>query len=99
MNGEDLLKEVYAFHSQVNYHDNQGKLVKDEINQEMKVEFHDLSSEKNDNSSSPLYKTKEDSHHHSKSSREKENNYCSIQRKQRLPPLLTKEEINHIINM
>ena len=68
MDDEDLLEALYEFPSQVNCHDDQEKLVEDEINQEMKLDSHYLSSETNDNSSAPLYTTKEDIQHHVQSS-------------------------------
>ena len=58
MNDDDLLEALYGFSSQVNCHDEQEKLVEDEINQEMKVDPQGLSFEENDNSSPLLYKTK-----------------------------------------
>jgi hypothetical protein len=99
MDDEDLLEALYEFPSQVNCHDDEEKLVEDEMNQEMKVDSHYLSSETNDNSSSPLYETQEYIQHHGQSLGEKQNNCCLIQRKQRLPPTLTEEEINQILSM
>ena len=99
MHEGDLLEALYGFHSQFNFHDEQEKLVEGEINQEMKVDPQDLSLETNENLSTPLYKTKEDIQHHGQSAWEEENNCCLIQRKQRLPPLLTEEEINQTLRM
>ena len=65
----------------------------------MKEDPQDLSMGKIDNSSALLCEAKEDIQPHDQSSQEKENNFCSIQRKQRLPPPLTEEEINQILSM
>ena len=59
----------------------------------MKEDPPDLSMGTNDNTSALFCEAKEDIHLHDHPSREKENNFCSIQRKQRLPPPLTEEEI------
>lgn len=46
-----------------------------------------------------MYQAKEDIQDHEKSSQVKENICFLLQRKQRLPPPLTEEEINKILNM
>jgi hypothetical protein len=98
MDDEDLFEALYHFSSQVYCHDDQGMLVVDEINEEMIVDSHDLSSETNNDSSAPLCTTNENIQHHGQSAEEKENNCCFIQRKHRLPPPLTEEEIDQLLN-
>ena len=88
---EDLLEEIFEFHSQVNCHDNQGKLVENKSHQEIEIDPKDLSVETNDNSSTFLCEAKKDIHPHDQYSQDKEKNWCSIQRKQRFPPPLTEE--------
>ena len=65
----------------------------------MKEYPQDLFVVTNDNSYALLCEAKEYIQPHDQSPQQKENNCCSIQRKQRLPPPLTEEEINKILSM
>jgi hypothetical protein len=94
MDDEDLFEALYHFSSQVYCHDDQGMLAVDEINEEIIVDFHDLSLETNNDSFAPLCTTNENIQHHGQSAEEKENTCCFIQRKHILPPPLTEEEID-----
>ena len=57
---EDLVEAIHESHSQINCHDNQEKLVEDEINQGMEENPQDLSEGTNDDSSSLLCKAQKE---------------------------------------
>ena len=57
---EDLVEEIHAFHTQVNFHENQEELFEDDINQEIKEDPQDLFKGTSDDSSSLLCKAQED---------------------------------------
>ena len=96
---ESLLEVVHEFHSQIIYHDIQEELVEDEINQEIKEYSQDLFEGTSDDSPSLLCEAQENIQPQNQPSQEKENCFTSIQRKRKMPPLLTEEEINQMLNI
>ena len=96
---EDLLTSIHEFHSQDRYHDNLDELVEEEINQGIEGNPQDLSEGTSDDSPSLLGEAQENIQPQNQPSQEKENYCTSIQRKRKMPPLLTEEEINQMLNM
>ena len=87
------------FFTHANYPEHHQELVEDEKNQEMKENPQDLSKGTSNDSSSLLGKAQKDIHPLNKLSQEKED-FCSyIQREIKMPPFLTEEEINQLINI